>query len=115
MNIDVKAHAFGLKAEKAAALMKSLANAHRLMILCRLHEGECSVGVLEGASGLRQSALSQHLARLRKDGIVATRRESQTIYYRLADPMAGQVVRSLYALYCCRPACSSNVKKRGVS
>lgn len=98
--MNIKAKDFCTKADRAAMLMKSLANAHRLMILCRLHEGECSVGTLEDTVGLNQSALSQHLARLRHDGIVTTRRESQTIYYRLDDPQAARIVEQLYALFC---------------
>ncbi|MFA6279300.1 MAG: metalloregulator ArsR/SmtB family transcription factor [Bdellovibrionales bacterium] len=98
MNINTQE--FGQQAGRVAALMKSLSNAHRLMILCRLHEGECSVGTLEKTLGINQSSLSQHLARLRKDAIVATRRESQTIYYRLLDDHAGRVVKQLYSLYC---------------
>lgn len=90
--------------------MKCLANAHRLMILCRLHQGECSVGTLEGTMNIAQSALSQHLARLRRDGIVKTRRESQTIYYSLADVRTAKVIKELYALYCeAKPA---SVKQR---
>ncbi|MDR3423488.1 MAG: metalloregulator ArsR/SmtB family transcription factor [Alphaproteobacteria bacterium] len=94
--------------------MKSLANAYRLMILCRLHEGECSVGALEKWLGLNQSALSQHLARLRRDGIVATRRESQTIYYRLVDAQASRIVVQLYSLYC-HPTASPLPKRRKTS
>ncbi|MGE4351522.1 MAG: metalloregulator ArsR/SmtB family transcription factor [Bdellovibrionales bacterium] len=91
---------FCARAEQAACLMKNLANAHRLMILCRLHQGECSVGALESTVAIAQSALSQHLARLRRDGIVTTRRESQTIYYRLADERTAKMIKELYALYC---------------
>ena len=91
---------FCTQAERAAALMKNLATAHRLMILCRLHQGECSVGALELTVPLAQSALSQHLARLRKDGIVRTRREAQTIYYSLADKRTARLIKELYALYC---------------
>jgi DNA-binding transcriptional ArsR family regulator len=80
--------------------MKALANPHRLMILCELHKGERSVGALERAVGLRQSPLSQHLAKLRRDGLVKTRRESQTIYYRLASPKVSEVIALLYRLYC---------------
>lgn len=69
----------------AADLLRLLANAHRLEILCALREGEVSVGQLISRVGLAQSALSQHLARLRADGAVATRREGQTIFYRIAD------------------------------
>jgi DNA-binding transcriptional ArsR family regulator len=70
------------------------------MILCRLHEGECSVGELERVVNLNQSALSQHLARLRNEGIVTTRREAQTIYYRLENYEAVQIIKQLYQLYC---------------
>lgn len=96
MNIQ----SFCASAEQAAALMKNLANAHRLMILCRLHQGECSVGSLEDTVDIAQSALSQHLARLRRDGIVKTRREAQTIYYSLADARTAKIIKELYALYC---------------
>jgi len=88
------------KAERAATLLKNLANPHRLMILCRLHDGECSVGELERFVCLTQSALSQHLARLRRDKIVATRRDAQSIYYRLTDPKAAKIIKQVYALYC---------------
>ena len=80
--------------------MKTLSNAHRLMILCRLHQGECCVSELEKNGKLTQSALSQHLARLRRDRVVATRRDAQTIYYRLADPKTARLIKELYALYC---------------
>jgi DNA-binding transcriptional ArsR family regulator len=90
----------GSRADKAEALLKALANRHRLMILCQLHQGEQSVGVLQEAIGLSQSALSQHLARLREDQLVKTRRESQTIYYSLASKDAGRVIALLYDLFC---------------
>jgi len=73
-------------ARTAAGLMRVLANEHRLQVLCALREGEMSVGRLADHVDLSQSALSQHLARLRRDGVVATRREGQTIHYRIADP-----------------------------
>ena len=73
------------RAHEASELLKALGNAHRLMILCQLVEGEKSVGELVRSIGLSQSALSQHLARLRRDGIVNTRRSAQTIYYSLED------------------------------
>ena len=69
----------------AAELLRLLANEHRLEVLCALRTGELSVGQLSGRVGLSQSALSQHLARLRADGVVATRRAAQTIFYRIAD------------------------------
>lgn len=87
-------------AKEAATLLKAIANPRRLMILCELQKGERSVGALEKIVGLRQSPLSQHLAKLRRDGLVATRRESQTIYYSLADPAVTKVIRVLRDLYC---------------
>lgn len=90
-------------AKEAAKLMKALANPHRLMILCELQKGERSVGTLLGLVGLQQSPLSQHLAKLRRDGLVATRRESQTIYYSLADPGVTKLIGVLYDIYCPKP------------
>lgn len=92
--------AFAAKAAEAAALLKSLAHEARLMVLCQLVEGEHSVGALQDVTELSQSALSQHLARLREDGLVSTRREAQTIFYRLADPKAARVLETLAAIYC---------------
>ena len=87
-------------AADAAGLMKALGNESRLMILCALADGARSVGDLNGIIPLSQSALSQQLARLRKQGVVATRRESQTIYYSLADGPADRVIRLLHDIYC---------------
>jgi ArsR family transcriptional regulator len=81
-------------------MLKALANPARLRVLCQLHQGERSVRALETAVGLSQSALSQHLAKLRQQGIVATRREAQTIYYRVADPRAVQLLKLMYELFC---------------
>lgn len=91
-----------LQAEAGAAetMLKALANRHRLMILCELNMGERSVGDLQGAVGLSQSAMSQHLARLRADGLVSTRREAQTIYYSLASEAVRRIMTLLYELYC---------------
>ena len=88
------------KAAEAARLLTALANKHRLAILCELIEDERSVGALVEAVGLTQSALSQHLAKLRAIGIVATRRDAQTIYYRLASAAATSVMRTLADIYC---------------
>jgi ArsR family transcriptional regulator, virulence genes transcriptional regulator len=88
------------KAGEAAALMRALSHGARLKVLCELSGGERSAGELVAASGLSQSALSQHLARLRDDGLVATRRDAQTIYYSLADAKAGRIVHLLFDLYC---------------
>ncbi len=91
------------KANVAESFLKVLANSRRLMIVCELLQGERSVGQLEDVVGLSQSALSQHLAKLRRGRLVATRRESQTIYYSLADPGAAKVVGALYDRFC-RPS-----------
>ncbi len=90
------------KAAEATRLLSALANESRLAILCELVEGERSVGTLVEAVGLTQSALSQHLAKLRAAGIVATRRYAQTIYYRLASEAAGSVMATLAEIYCRR-------------
>jgi len=87
-------------AESAATLLKALANKHRLMILCELHKGERSVTALQKAIGLSQSSLSQHLARLREDELVVTRRESQAIFYSLGSNDVSKVISVLYELYC---------------
>lgn len=91
---------FESSAAEAARLLRALGNERRLMILCQLADGERSVGELIPLVGLSQSALSQHLAVLREDGIVATRRERQTIWYRLADPAALKVVATLAEIFC---------------
>ena len=87
-------------AGRAASLLRSLADERRLMILCQLVEGELSVGALQPRVGLSQSALSQHLALLREEGVVATRREGQSIFYRVADPAALRVLQTLAELFC---------------
>lgn len=87
-------------AGNAVSLLKGLANESRLMIMCVLSEGEVSVGQLNQRIKLSQSALSQHLAVLREQGLVQTRRESQTIYYRLADTAAMNIIELLHEVYC---------------
>ena len=87
-------------AADAARFLRAIANDNRLMVLCRLVEGEQSVGQLQERIPLSQSALSQHLAVLRREGLVATRRESQNIYYTLSDPRARQLLPSLYEIFC---------------
>ena len=89
------------KAGEAAALLKALSNESRLLLLCHLvSEGELSVGAMAERVGLSQSALSQHLAKLREEGLVTYRRESQTLFYRIADPRAGQVLELLRDIFC---------------
>ena len=92
-------------ASDAAGLMKALGNESRLMILCILAEGERSVGELNEMVPLSQSALSQQLARLRQQGLVGTRRESQTIYYSLASGPADRVINLLHDIYCGKKDC----------
>jgi len=87
-------------ASDAVTLLKGLANESRLMIMCVLAEGEVSVGELNKRIELSQSALSQHLAVLREQGLVNTRRESQTIYYRLNDTPAMNIIELLHKVYC---------------
>lgn len=87
-------------AERAASLLKSMGSPRRLLILCQLVEGEKSVGELEKAVGLSQSALSQHLAVLRHKGYVGTRRAGQMIFYSLAGDEARTILQSLHGLYC---------------
>ncbi len=98
MNIDFAAMADNV--EQAEQMLKILANKNRLMILCSLQDGEMSVSELNEAVPLAQSALSQHLAALRKVQIVATRRESQTIYYRVVDKNVVSILATLHGLFC---------------
>jgi DNA-binding transcriptional ArsR family regulator len=85
---------------EASEFLKSLGNQWRLMILCSLGTTEKSVGTLEGELQLKQSALSQHLARLRRDGLVKTRRDAQTIYYSIKDPNVMKVILVLQEAFC---------------
>lgn len=97
-NLDIAR--FQASAAEAAKLLRALGNERRLMILCQLADGERSVGDLAPHVGLSQSALSQHLAVLREEGVVATRREAQTVRYRIADPAAVKVVATLAEIFC---------------
>jgi ArsR family transcriptional regulator, virulence genes transcriptional regulator len=87
-------------AQQASDLMKTLGHKDRLMVLCHLTNGEKSVGELAGLLDIPQSPLSQHLARMRKEKLVKTRREAQTIFYSIASPEAEQFVRLMHDLYC---------------
>ena len=91
-------------AQDAARLLRSMANPHRLLLLCLLAEGELSVGALNAGVPLSQSALSQHLAVLREEGLVATRRDGQSIYYRVPAGPALDILQVLHAAYCAAPA-----------
>lgn len=89
------------QAAAAARMLKLIGNERRLLILCALaSSGELRVGELMGYVGLSQSALSQHLARLRADGLVAFRRQSQELHYRVSDPRAARLLNLLKQIYC---------------
>lgn len=89
------------KAGQVADLLRTLGNDRRLLILCRLVEcGEATVSQLAGDVELSQSALSQHLARMREEGLVAFRRDAQTLWYRIADPRVEDLLATLHRLYC---------------
>ena len=98
--LPMDGEAMRLHAADASRVLKALANEKRLLLLCQLVEGECSVGDLNARVDLSQSALSQHLAVLRDEGLVTTRREAQTIYYRLASDNARRLIGLLYDMYC---------------
>ena len=87
-------------ASQAAALLRAISHEARLLVLCELSSGERSAGELVERSALSQSALSQHLAKLREEGLVATRREAQVIYYRIADQKVSRVLRVLHDIFC---------------
>lgn len=96
MDLEAMAH----NAEQAETLLKLMANKNRLMILCRLQQGEMSVSELNDSVPLAQSALSQHLASLRNSGIVSTRREGQTIFYKVVDERVAILLQGLYTVFC---------------
>ena len=98
-------------ADKASELLKALANRHRLLIVCQLIEKERSVGELASLLEIRDSTVSQHLALLRKDGLVTARRERQTIWYSIGSAPARELVSTLYRVYCA-PATGCVPKKR---
>jgi ArsR family transcriptional regulator, virulence genes transcriptional regulator len=94
------------RAEAVEALLKSVGNRNRLAVLCELSKGERPVGALQQALGLSRSALSQHLARLRLDGVVRTRREQQSIHYSLASEKVSRLIGLIDELYCL-PSCDA--------
>jgi DNA-binding transcriptional ArsR family regulator len=101
----MKLHVHPLKAsaDDACALLKALANPHRLMIVCTLIDGEQSVGVLAQILGAREALASQHLGLLRRDGVVAARRDGQTVYYALQSDRARALIETLSDLFCTVP------------
>jgi ArsR family transcriptional regulator, virulence genes transcriptional regulator len=101
MNIeDMDVERIQAKAETVSDLMKVLSSKNRLMILCQLVDGEAKVGELASRLGLRDQAMSQQLALLRKDGLVQTRREGQMIFYSLADENTKRLLGSIYEIFC---------------
>lgn len=88
------------RASEASGFLKAISNENRLIILCNLLEGELSVGALNERVPLSQSALSQHLAILRKDSLVVTRRDSQTIFYSIGDERVKILIQKLHDLFC---------------
>ncbi len=98
-------------ADEAGALLKALSNRHRLIIVCQLTEQERSVGELADLLKIRDSTVSQHLALLRRDGLVTARRDGQTIWYSIGSPQARELVRTLYRVYCA-PACGPAARRK---
>ncbi len=99
-NVQIDARQMASAAQKASELMKTLGHKDRLMVLCHLASGEKSVGELAKLLDIPQSPLSQHLARMRKESLVTTRREAQTIYYSIASEDASRIVGLMHELYC---------------
>ncbi len=100
MTLTADAEAMHAHAGDASRLLRTLANDQRLLVLCMLVEGELSVSQINERIDLSQSALSQHLARLREEGLVNTRRDAQTIFYSMAEGPAQALIGTLHAIYC---------------
>lgn len=98
--MTMDAAALDERAEAAATLLKSLANPVRLKMLCALVDGEMSVGAIAAQVGVRETVISQHLMRLRAEGLVTNRRQGTTVFYVLADGPARPVLRTLYEVFC---------------
>ena len=98
--MNINAGYMRANAGSASDMLKALANRNRLLLVCQLIEGERSVGDLADSLGLRDSTVSQHLALLRRDGIVVPRRDGQVIYYAVANPTARRLLEVLYEAYC---------------
>jgi len=109
--MKINADVMEAAADRASDLLKALSNRHRLLIICQLIDGERSVGDLAEFLGLRDSTVSQHLALLRKDGLVSARRDAQTIYYSIASDPAREILAALYRVYCTPPNSKTSQKK----
>ena len=110
--MKIKVNEMLAAADEASALLKALSNRHRLIIVCQLTEQERSVGELAALLKIRNSTVSQHLALLRKDGLVTARRDGQTIWYSIGSPQARELVRTLYRVYCEPSACVPNERRK---
>jgi len=106
-NVEIDLNQMARSASRASAMMKTLGHKDRLMILCHLAGGERSVGQIADLLQIPQSPLSQHLSRMRKEGLVETRREAQTIYYSLKSGEASRIVEVLYELFCESDGCAA--------
>ncbi len=109
--MKIESESMRAAAGHATDLLKALANPHRLLIICQLLDGECSVGELAAFLGIRDSTVSQHLALLRKDGLVSARRDGQTIWYAISSAPAREVLSALYRIYC-GPKNKLQIKRR---
>jgi len=113
MKVRIDPELMRASADEASNLLKALSNPHRLMIVCRLIAGDQNVGSLAAALGVRETLISQHLAVLRRERIVAARREGQSMRYAIASPRARAVIRTLVRQFCapdaiCGPASNAN-------
>lgn len=116
--MKIKIERMQAAADRASELLKAMANRHRLLILCQLVERERSVGELAEFLGVRDSGVSQHLALLRKDGLVVARRDGQTIWYSIASAEARALLSTLYDVFCAptkgrRPKPMRKITSRG--
>jgi len=111
---EIETNGLELHADRAAAMLRSMGSKWRLLVLCNLVHGERSVGDLQRIIGLSQSALSQHLAVLRRMKLVQVRRSAQTIYYRLSGREVAAILNTLYGLYCAPEGDSCGVDASGV-
>jgi DNA-binding transcriptional ArsR family regulator len=98
--VMVSANEMGARAAAAAQFLKALSHEGRLMILCHLSSGEKTVTMLEDLLGARQAAVSQQLARLRNEGLVAARRDGKAIFYSIKDPKAATIMALVYQMFC---------------
>ena len=105
-NGDIDLSQMADAATRASSLMKTLGHKDRLMILCHLADGEKSVGQIARLLEISQSPLSQHLSRMRTEGLVETRRQAQTIYYSLKSQEVSRIVELLYELFCAQEGCT---------